>query len=85
MIDIGELEDSKEADLALNWITGIPETQDDEKLYTLPLSLGSRVRDSVRSIYERPWFKRMWISSGSIHGRRCGGYLRHQNREVDAF
>ena len=36
MIDIGELEDSKEADLALNWITGIPESQDDYKLYELP-------------------------------------------------
>ena len=61
VIDIGELEDSEEADLALNWITQLPDSQDDDKLYTLSLSLGSRVRDSVRSMYKRPWFERMWI------------------------
>ncbi|KAH8589839.1 heterokaryon incompatibility protein-domain-containing protein [Bisporella sp. PMI_857] len=61
VIDIGELEDSEEADLALNWITWLPESQDDDELYVLAFDLGSRVRDSVRSVYERPWFKRMWI------------------------
>jgi hypothetical protein len=82
VIDVGELEDSEEADLALNWIVGLPESQDDDELCVLPFDLGSRVRDSVRRttlVYAHV------DSSGSIYGQRCGGYVRHKNREVDAF
>jgi hypothetical protein len=61
VIDVGEMEASEDADLALNAITRLEDSRDDDDLQVLSFQLGSRVRDSVRSFYERPWFKRMWV------------------------
>ncbi|PVH69470.1 HET-domain-containing protein [Cadophora sp. DSE1049] len=62
VIDVGEMEDSEDTNLALSAIIkldGLSKT--DRWLPRMGFDDGCRVRDSVQSFYLRPWFHRIWV------------------------
>jgi hypothetical protein len=55
VIDVGEMEDSNDADVALSALVALERYQDDDKLRVLPFNAGELVRDSVEVFYQRSW------------------------------